>query len=754
VSVAITSVSPSFARPGQKITVQGLVTNASPAALSGLKIQLRSSSTGFSYRDQLQQYASGNDLTADSPEPGAVATIRRTLRPGTTTRWTAVLPVNEVHLTVFGVYPLAAQATGAAGTELGISRTFLPFWPTARGAVRPREDISWVWPLIDVPDQGPCPGLLNDKLAASLGSEGRLAGLLRAGSSAAGRAAHLTWVLDPALLLSAKIMTAPNGTHTYSAGANGNCRQATTHPASARAAAWLTQLRSAVSGQPAFVTPYADVDIAALTRENLYGDVHRAFGDGRAVAAEILGRSVIPTTPASGHQSAAGLTSAAAWPADGQANYAMLENLAALDGIRTVVLSTSAMPPTAAQLYTPSAVASTADGEGGNMHVLLADATLTQVLGSVSALSDPPGATFATQQRFLAETALIAAQAPSLPRAIVVAPPRRWNPPAGLAEALLTDTTSAPWLSPVSAGSLAADTHASGQVTRSDPDAIGSQLLSRSLLRGVQAADLGVQMVQSIRTSPSPQLYRAIAGIESSAWRTDSLGQRRARSMLSRVTDYVTRQGSSVSVIGSGRVTLGGQTGLVPVPIDNRLRYPVKVRVQLNVSQSANRGFTVITRPGIIEVPADTIITEKVKVRAAAIGSTTINLRLLAPDGQPLPGAPIILTVQATHFGTLGLTVLALALGVFVVTSAMRAVRRGRVPPGPGTEGPGPEGPGPEGAAEQDAPAGTAAGGYEQLDEPDNVGPDRAESGEAGTDHVLTEDADDYARVPGWAQRR
>jgi hypothetical protein len=131
-------------------------------------------------------------------------------------------------------------------------------------------------------------------------------------------------------------------------------------------------------------------------------------------------------------------------------------------------------------------------------------------------------------------------------------------------------------------------------------------------------------------------------------------------------------------------------------------------------------------------------------VRAADVGSTTIGLSLVAPDGQALTSRPITMTVTATHFGTLGLTVLALALGVFVVTSAMRAIRRGRTPPGGG----------PVGASGQDAPAGTGTAGHEQPEETDNVGHDRAESGEAGTDHVLTEDADDYARVPGWADRR
>ena len=181
----------------------------------------------------------------------------------------------------------------------------------------------------------------------------------------------------------------------------------------------------------------------------------------------------------------------------------MLENLAAVDGIRTVVLSSAAMPPAAPASYTPSAVTTTPDGEGGDMRVLLADSTLTQVLGSVRARSTAPGASFAAQQRFLAETAMIAAQGGHLSRAIVVAPPRHWNPPAGLASALLQETTTAPWLSPVSAGRLAADKHAPGQVARRAPDDTGAQRFSRSMLRSIKAANRAVQQVQSIRVKPS-----------------------------------------------------------------------------------------------------------------------------------------------------------------------------------------------------------------------------------------------------------
>src|SRR5206468_343385 len=115
-----------------------------------------------------------------------------------TIAWRAVLPVSQVHMTEFCVYPLAAQATDQAGVVAGTDYTFLPFWPSAHSKLRPkRDDIAWLWPLIDTPAQGPCAGLLNNHLADSLGGGGRLARLLGAGASAEGRAAQLTWCSTP-----------------------------------------------------------------------------------------------------------------------------------------------------------------------------------------------------------------------------------------------------------------------------------------------------------------------------------------------------------------------------------------------------------------------------------------------------------------------------------------------------------------------------------------------------------------------------
>jgi Family of unknown function (DUF6049) len=745
VSIAITSVNPPYASAKVKVTVRGSLTNTSGRPLRGLTVQLRSSNVAFSQRAQLQQYASGADPAADAPQRHALTVIRRRLAPGETVSWRAVLPVAELHLTSFGVYPLAAQVSSTAGAVLGTSRTFLPYWPTGRQG-RPRQsDIAWIWPLIDLPDQGPCAGLLNNNLAASVADGGRLARLLAAGTSAAGQQAQLTYAIDPALVSSVSTMTGK-----YATGAGHSCQPGQSHPASAAARSWLTGLRSAVAGQPAFVTPYADVDIAALTRSNLDGDVNQAFTDGRTVAGRILHHSFTPAAPAD--QSAQALTSATAWPADGLANYAMLGPLAGVNGIRTLVLSSSTMPPSPPVPQTPSAVTTTPNDIGGAMRVLLADSTLTHVIGSAAATAGP-GAAFSAAQRFLAETAMIVGQTP-VSRAIVIAPPPRWDPSAGLASGLLGDTVSAPWLDPVSAGDLAADTRATGRVARTGPNDVGSKLISRPLLRQVHAVDRDVRLVQSMTVDPVPQLNRSIAGVESAAWRVSPAQRRHARALLSNIVSYVSRQENEVSIISPGHLTLGGQKGAIPITINNKLHHSVQVRVQLTVDQPTHSGFAVLPGRGatqsqnvvttsVIKVQPDIINTERLKVRASSIGTTTISLRLLAPDGQALPQPPVTMTVQATHFGTFALTILAAALGVFVITSATRAIRRGRTPPGPGAEA----------SSGGDAPDASGPAGHEEAEETDNVGHDLAEPGEDGPEHVLTEDADDYAPVPGWADR-
>jgi hypothetical protein len=768
VSLAITSVSPAYARPGETVTVSGTLTNSSSKAMSGLSIQLRSSATPFSSRVSLQEYADGT-FPADDAVTGAATTLKKPLAARTTVTWSVPLTVNDVGMSTFGVYPLAAEAENSSLSALTVSRTFLPFWPKNKTLQPDTEAISWIWPLIDQPRQGVCPGLLNNGLDSSVASGGRLNGLLQVGSEYSGTA-HLTWAIDPALLANVDTMTKP-----YTTG-NGGCGGAT-RPASQDAESWLAQVKSATAGQPVFLTPYADADVAALTRSHMAADLASAFTQGRAAATSLLDRN-FTGSGATGSTNLTGL----AWPADGIANHAVLKNLAA-NGISTVVLDSSTMPPSPQQDYTPSAQTTASDGTGAPMTVLLSDDTITQIIGTANAPSDSKATAFAVEQRYLAETAMIAAEQPSIGRSVVVAPPRRWDPPAGLANALLSETVTAPWLRSVSLSGLAAVKDASGKVTRQPPRARSKSQLSRGLLGQARHVEQQAGLLTSVEQNPSPLLKNAAAAIESAAWRGGGSAAQQGAALARQISGYLARQSGKLTVFVVPRVTLGGLKGTVPVSISNGLNYAVNVKLQADPSG----GITVRGPPHVVTVPPGQQDIVKISVAATSVGSTVVRLRLLTPQGTPFSAAATV-TIQATHYGTLALVIMAAALGVLVLTAVTRGLRRRGAGRGGGRgarqdgddDGPGgggePWDAGPEAQRSAEPEPQDAAGRPDwpnETEEADNVvadgftadhagdgagrpGSGRAsdQAGHQASGHDAAEGTDDYAWAPGRADRR
>jgi hypothetical protein len=733
VSLAITSVSPTYARPGQTVTVSGTMTNTSNSAMTGLSIQLRSSGTPFDSRGELQEYADGTFL-ADEPVAGAVSTLTKPLAAGATVTWSVAMPVNDVPMSIFGVYPLAAQAENSSLTPLTVSRTFLPFWPTSKSLQPDTDAIAWIWPLIDQPRQAVCSGLLNNGLAGSLASGGRLNDLLQAGSQYSSKA-HLTWAIDPALLANVNTMTKPYTVTTASAFSKGECSGAS-KPASQAAQSWLAELRSATAGQPVFVTPYADADVAALTRSGMTTDLAGAFTEGRAVATSLLSRNLT----GSGATDSANMTGLA-WPADGIANHAVLKNLAA-NGINTVVLDSSTMPPSPQQDYTPSAQATASDGTGTRMTVLLSDDTITQIIGAANSPSDSKATAFAVEQRYLAETAMIAAEQPSIGRSVVVAPPRRWDPPAGLASDLLSETVTAPWLRPVSLGDLAAVKDPSGQVTRQPPRAHSKTQLSRGLLGQARQVEQQASLLTSVEQNPSPLLKDPAAAIESSAWRGGGSAARQGAALARQIAGYLAGQTGKLTVFVVPRVTLGGLKGTVPVSISNGLNYAVNVKLQADPSG----GIAVRGPPHVVTVPPGQQVIVKIAVAATSVGSTVLRLRLLTPQGAPFSGAATV-TIQATHYGTLALVIMAAALGVLVLTAITRGFRRARGARQPDGDGGGDDGAGGEAGGPQDDAG--RPDWHNEPEEADNVVQDGFTAGHA-SELDAAEGTDDYA----WAPRR
>src|SRR6516164_275945 len=74
--IAITSMTPTIAKPKGKVTVSGIVANPTAAPLAGLSVQLWSSNTAMASRQSMSNFLAGKPgAAADFPVPGAQLTL-------------------------------------------------------------------------------------------------------------------------------------------------------------------------------------------------------------------------------------------------------------------------------------------------------------------------------------------------------------------------------------------------------------------------------------------------------------------------------------------------------------------------------------------------------------------------------------------------------------------------------------------------------------------------------------------------------
>jgi len=672
-TVTIDAVTPRIPGPNSTITVSGTLTNDTGSAVSGIGVDLLSSSQVFGTESQMDSYiANGSGVILVSE--GTPVAVAATLPNGGTARWTASFRAANAIYDQFGVYPLVAQAVSVdTGQALPAEqRTLLPFWPGS-GSAQPME-IAWVWPLIDVPQQelpqlGSCyQTLASASLASSLGSRGRLGTLLSTGLRWADKT-HLTWVVDPALLSDATVMT-----HKYKVGGDSACFGTTPMPASAAASGWLRTLRQGTANQPMVLTPYADADVAALSHAGLDTDLRAAYTLGDSVASKVLSRPF----GTNGTPAGDGGSASVAWPADGTADVSVLTSLAKNAGISTVVLNSDEMPESSLSFSADTAVTSVTTGIGTTMHVLLADSQLTSLLGSASAGSSA-GAQFAVEQEFLAQTAMFAAELPNKSRSIVVAPPRRWDPSPAEASALLSLTNEAPWLRPTSLSSLASSQ--GDQVPRQalPGDRISSAELSGDYLGQVKSMDANMALYKNMLYQPDAStlqtLDAAAAVTESSAWRGN--GGTAGRLALDKLSSYLSDNEHEVQIISGEtgeKFLLGGTSGDAPVSVQNGLDMPVQVQVAAILPSGSQ--LTVGKFDSLITVQAKGTSTVRMPVHSSALGTTTLQLQLQTRNGSPLTWTSQSLSIQVTQYGRALLVLIAAALGVLVLASVARWIRK------------------------------------------------------------------------------
>jgi uncharacterized protein DUF6049 len=665
-AIHINGMNPQVARAGATVNVRGTITNGTRQTQAGLAVQLETSATHFTTRDGMKSYLSSGQATGLLPA-GDAFDVSATLAPGATISWSTSFQVSAEGISTFGVYPVTAdlQAFATVGA-LSADRTLLPYWPSSQAAagLQSRLRISWLWPLVDQPHHQACTALTDNSLAAGLSPDGRLSALLGVGASHPD--ADLTWMIDPALLSDVATMAS-----RYQAGGQANCAGAAHEPASPAAVSWLTQLRKVTAAEPAKLTPYANVDMPALVHQGLTKDLATAYSLGRTVGEGVLRGKFQQDI---------------AWPAGGTADLSVLTSLAAAEHVGTVVLNSSQMPALPAGSFQPDDAVTSLKVAALPLNVLLADSTLTGVLraGDTSTGRLPKGTEFDVRQRFLAETAMIAAEAPESARTIVVAPPYDWSPSPGLAGDLLDETASAPWLAPTPLAGLSSAPDTERGVARQHPPSSKKSPgeLSAAYLNQVRAAGTALDGFKSMLYKPSGGytqfLDEAMIATESAAWRGRAAP--RGEALADSLSRYVEGAEKKVKIIASAQVPMGGSSGLVPFSVQNGLQHQtIRVKVIVSVDNTRNRTsqLTVGHFQDVLIIPPGQPALVRLPVSAAPQGSTVIHVSLASADGTPLPAIKLgSITVLSTRYGRAILFLIGAAIGVLVLTSVFRGVRR------------------------------------------------------------------------------
>ncbi|RFS86944.1 hypothetical protein D0T12_01375 [Actinomadura spongiicola] len=654
VGLALTRLTPKPVRENSRIEIAGLARNRTDEQLPGLTLRLRYSAQPVTSRSQLDQLASGQP--GQLPNIGPQQQLPGAKDPGAEQRWTFRTSTQALRLRppggAPGVYPVGVEVLNSAQQVVGGMTTFLTFMP--KNNLSKPVTVGWVWPLIDRMHRTSDQTFFDDQLTKDMSPGGRLSKLVRAAGASD---TPITWAIDPALLDDVRTMASGD----YSVKPFNGKR--TGREKSTVASSWLAALNTASKDDPYFTVPYGDPDVVALVRHKMWGDISDAFAEKNTdVATKALGRA--PDVRV-------------AWPPYGMAGGGTLGQLAqhALKDGGTFLMSSSQFQnPQTGEM--PNAT-TTVQTNAGRKTALVYDEKLSRIVskGTKSAA----GAALA-EQRFLAETAMIAAETPSLSRTVVVAPDRQWDPAPGFAERLLSYTKDAPWLreQPLSRIASVKPQDRVLQIYDDDNEALELSDAHLEQTRDIarDAAAFRAVMVGDIVIS----YERAVLRMESVSWRTGPGRAKVARRALAAELDEH-MEGVRIVTTKNKRVLMGGSTGKLPVLVENTLKnQSVKVRL---VAKSENKAKL---RLGQLD-PEDAVIELRpgeraqrwIPAKAAGNGNFEVDLTLVIPNsGGRTFGSGETIIVRTTGYGRIALLITGGGLAVLFVGVGVRAIRARR----------------------------------------------------------------------------
>ncbi|SDC80564.1 DUF6049 family protein [Actinokineospora iranica] len=656
----------------QTVTVTGKITNTGDRRVERIDVRLQRGDVIGAETDLRKALGDpqGTDAVNRPEVSSAFQPVAPVLEPNQSTGFSITVPVNAdkgaLRLDKPGIYPLVVNFNGVPDfgrTErVGALSTLLPVLSAPGGGViaPPAEPtrLSVLWPLIDerprrvqTPIDGSPTVFADDGLAASL-SNGRLFGLVDAVRTAA--AANVTmlrslcFVVDPDLLDSVRAMTegylVRGADGTVSEGRGGRTAQL-----------WLDRVQELTRGQCVIALPYADADLAALSRAGLTDLQNLALASAETV------EKTLGAKPLAG----------AVWPDGGTLDGRTLADLAAA---RPTTVIADATRIRGVQGNAPYKL-------GENLRVLPYDQLVASSLAPRVAVDDA-GVKTSSLQNGLA-TLVFRSGFQSVPgQSVLVAPPRRWHASAhDLAVFLQTvqSLETSGFIRPLGLPGLA-DGSEQGTATGLDYGAQDSAAEIPAPVTGEVARVDAVQreLVDSVlfedpasKVTPTtliePYRYGLIRAA-STAWRGQpEKAEHTALQVSGQLTDLLTQ----VSVNDPGRpLSLASKDSPLPVFITNTL--PVTVRAKINV------GNTPGLRPeeiALVRIPAKSALPRYLPTEVTRSGRFTVNVWLSTDNGTPL-GKTSRVELNSTSYGTITIAVTGTAAGALVLLVGLRLFRR------------------------------------------------------------------------------
>lgn len=636
--VLVDQVLPSVPKANSVLRIRGRIANTGSRPLADPVVQLRLSPDPLHSRSEVAEVLDGSTERRGLAIPNTQTTVGDLIQPGQQVEFRTRIPMADLGLSASaGVYAVFVELVSES-QALGRAGTVIPWFP--KGAEFEPSGVAMLWPMTQVPSLAANELVLDAALPEEFAPGGRLDGLLTLGSQV-----PVSWLVD-----SAMVETATSLADGYRVLAGDGPQPG---DKSEDAKRFMGRLARDLTVLPVTMPGYAIADADALLRVGLTSFVVRSTSLPRVIGASVLEKSeLVETFLAPG----------------GRVEDDTLKVL--IDaGIRKVIVSDRALPPTSELNYTPTGAA-TIGATGSSVEFLLTDRRLSATLAHDLSTSEDRSA---AKQAFLADLAMITLERPNEPRNVVALPPLIWDPPADWTQDLLKAVQAAPWINLIQLG----DVNSGPLVERSMARyraRFRAKELPVSYVKRIAGLESRLESMSRIVDDPGGfgegftlALQRASSGL----WRKKASARNR---FLRTISHQLDAEKQKVRVVSTGNVTLAGENGILPLTVANDLDRDVTVAIQL---KTANQIRLLYDPPEPITVQASQKAGLEVPVQVLGNQPMEVSVVLTDREGNFYDDSAT-LQLQSTASTRIAAIVAGVGALAFVILVVVRLIRRRR----------------------------------------------------------------------------